>query len=180
MRCDAVLARGARWGLDTALVFSITGLALAIPAALLPFVSAGKLGTERISLLFTGVRSLWDGGMRSLAILVILCGGILPLALLAALAVLHAPSRMGWQKVDFRLLRRAARVLEHWAIPEVQVLAVLVALMKLGSLVDTTVGAGFWCYCAMALSLLIAQHYSASDSTASLPYTGEPDAAAPP
>jgi hypothetical protein len=30
--------------------------------------------------------------------------------------------------------------------------------MKLGSVVDISIGPGFWCYCAMALSLLIAQH----------------------
>jgi len=180
VRCGAVLARGVRIVPDTAFVFSITGLVLFLPAALLPFVSAGKLGAERVSLLFTGVRSLWDGGMRPLAILVVLCGGILPLALLAALTVLHAPARVGWLKADFRFLRRAARILEHWAIPEVQVLAVLVALMKLESLVDAAVGTGFWCYCAMALSLLIAQHSSASDLKTSLPYAGESDAVVPP
>jgi paraquat-inducible protein A len=167
VRCDAVLAQGARLGPDAALAFSITGLIFALPAALLPFVSAGKLGDERISLLFTGVGSLWDGGMRALATLVFLCGGLLPLAMLAILAVLHAPSYPSRQKANFRLLFRAARVLEHWAIPEVQVLAVLVALMKLGSLVDVTIGPGFWCYCAMALSLLIAQHSFDFDSTAS-------------
>jgi paraquat-inducible protein A len=180
VRCDTVLAHGSRLGSDTALVFSLTGLAFALPAALLPFMSAGKLGDERTSLLFTGVGSLWDGGMRVLAVLVFLCGGLLPLALLATLAVLHAPSRLGWQKTDFPLLFRAARVLEHWAIPEVQVLAVLVALMKLGSFVTVTIGPGFWCYCAMALSLLIAQDSFEFDSIALLPSTGGSDAAAPP
>jgi paraquat-inducible protein A len=169
VRCDTLLARGARAGADTALVFSITGLVLALPAAMLPFVSAEKLGAERISLLFTGVRSLWDGGMRSLAVLVLLCGGLLPLALLGTLAVLHAPARLGWQKTDFKLLQRAGHLLEHWAIPEVQVLAVIVALFKLGSVVNVTIGPGFWCYCAMALSLLVAQHSSKLDSPAPTP-----------
>jgi paraquat-inducible protein A len=167
-------------GTDTALVFSLTGLALAVPSVTLPFVSAGKLGAGRLSLLFTGVESLWDGGMRALAVLVILCGAVLPFTLLASLAVLHARSRMGWRNGDFRLLRRIARILEHWAIPEVQVLAVLVALMKLGSLVTVTVGAGFWCYCAMALSLLVAQHSSVSDPTTSLSQAGAADAVAAP
>jgi paraquat-inducible protein A len=179
VRCDAILARGARAEPDTALVFSITGLALALPAALLPFVSAGKLGAERISLLFTGVRSLWDGGMRLLAVLVLLCGALLPIALLVTLAVLHAPSRLGRQKADCRLVHQVGQLLDHWAIPEVQVLAVLVAMMKLGSIVDVTIGPGFWCYCAMALSLLIAQHSSRFDSTAPPHGAGGSDAGAP-
>jgi paraquat-inducible protein A len=176
VRCEGVLAQGTRLGPDTALVFSITGLLLAAPAALLPFVSAGKLGDERISLLFTGVWNLWDCGMGPLAVLVFLFGGLLPFALLATLAVLHTSSRLGWKNNDLHFLFRVARVLQHWAIPEVQVLAVLVALMKLGSVVEVTIGPGFWCYCAMALSLLIAQHSFDFDSADTIHSTDGSDA----
>jgi len=158
VRCGAVLAQGLRLGPDASLVFSVTGLVFAIPAVFLPFVTAGKLGNERISLLFTGVGSLWHGGMGPLAVLVLLCGGLLPVMLLAALGILHVSARLGWRTPEVHLLSRTARGIGHWAIPEVQVLAVLVALMKLGSLVDVTIGPGFWCYCGMALSLVIAQH----------------------
>jgi paraquat-inducible protein A len=168
-RCDAVLATGKRFGPDTALVFSATGLVLALPAAFLPFISAGKLGDERVSHLFTGVESFWGNEMRWVAALIFLCGGLLPVALLAALAVLHAPAYLGCPPVAVRLLSRSAHILEHWAFPEVQVLAVLVALMKLGSLVDVTIGPGFWFYCAMSLCLLIAQHSFDFESLPSLP-----------
>jgi paraquat-inducible protein A len=180
VRCDAVLAKGSRLGSEAALVFSISGLILAPPAALLTFVTAGKLGAQRLSLLFTGVGSLWDGGMRPLAVLVLVCGGLIPFALLATLAAVHAPSRLGWPKAGLQPLFRVAQVLEHWALPEVQVLAVLVALMKLGSVVDITIGPGFWCYCAMALSLLIAQHSFDFDSAALRASAGASDAIAPP
>lgn len=157
VRCDSVLAQGTRLDPDTGLVFALTGLILAVPAAVLPFITAGKLGEERISLLFTGVGSLWDGGMRMLALLVLLCGGILPVLLLATLAALHAAARLGWRKGSLHALYPTARFLEHWSIPEVQVLAVFVALMKLGSLVNVTIEPGFWCYCGMSFCLVIAQ-----------------------
>jgi paraquat-inducible protein A len=160
VRCGAVVAKEPCLGPDRVLVFSLTGLALALPAALLPFISAGKLGDARTSLLFTGVGSLWGGGMRTLAVLVLLCGGILPILALAILAVEHAPSRTGAQRAGFRNFSPFARLAERWAIPEVQVLAVLVALMKLGSVVNVTIGPGFYCYCGMALSLVIAVHSS--------------------
>lgn len=156
-QCDTVLAKGRRGGPDVSLVFCVTGLVLALPACLLPFVSAGKLGAERVSTLFTGVGALWDNGMRALAVLVLLCGGLLPIALLGTLAVLQAPERFAGFVASQGTLARVARALELCAIPEVQVLAVLVALMKLGSVVNVTIGPGFWFYCATALSLILAQ-----------------------
>jgi paraquat-inducible protein A len=158
VRCDTVLAQGSRLSPDAGLVFALTGLILAVPAAVLPFIHAGKLGEERTTVLFTGVMSLWAGGMRALALLVLFCGGIMPVLLLISLAVLHAADRFNWSNPRFRPLYRTARFLEHGSFPEVQVLAVFVALMKLGSLVDVTIGTGFWCYCGMAFSLVMAQH----------------------
>jgi paraquat-inducible protein A len=156
-RCGSLMARGSRLGPDATFVFSVTGLVLAAPAALLPFIGAAKLGDQRTSHLLTGVGALWDGGMRMVAVLVLLCGLLLPVALLSVLALLHVPGRFGWHPADTEGLQRAARLLGHWSIPEVQVLAVLVALMKLGSLVDITVGPAFWFYCAMAVALILAQ-----------------------
>jgi len=155
-RCDAVLAKGSRFGPETALAFAATGLILAVPAAILPFVTAGKLRNERISHLFTGVAGLWDNNMPELAILVLLCGGVFPIALLCCLAALLGPARFGRAEMKAGWLLRVVRVLGHWAIPEVQVLAVLVALMKLGKLVDVKIGPGFWFYGAMSLALLFA------------------------
>jgi paraquat-inducible protein A len=178
VRCDGVLAKGSWFGPDAALAFSITGLILAVPAALLPFISAGKFGNERVAVLFTGVAGLWDSGMRLLAVLVLLCGSLLPVALLATLAILHAPKRMVWAQDNAPLFQRTARILEHWAIPEVQVLAVLVALTKLGSVVEVTLGPGFWCYCAMAFFLLLAQHSFDFETSSTRPTPGRAAAGA--
>jgi paraquat-inducible protein A len=148
---------GRRGSSDAPLAFCATGLILAVPACVLPFVSAGSLGAERVSTLLTGVGALWDNGMRALATLVLLCGCLMPIALLATLAALKAPERVARFVASPCALSRVARALELCAIPEVQVLAVLVALTKLGSVVSVSIGAGFWFYCAMALSLLLAQ-----------------------
>jgi paraquat-inducible protein A len=156
VRCQAVLARGSRFGTDAALAFAVTGLVLALPATLLPFVTAGKFGTVRVGLLFTGVEGLWDHGMRLLSIWIFLCGGFGPIVLLGVLTALLLPERFGWSEMKSDVLRQTAHALGHWAMPEVHVLAVLVALMKLGSLVNVSVGAGFWCYAAMSFMLLLA------------------------
>jgi paraquat-inducible protein A len=177
VRCNAVLAKGSRFGPDTALAFSVAGLLLSYPAIMLPFVTAGKFGDLRISHLVTGVGSFWDRDMRGTGLLVLLCGLLLPVALLASLVVLHAPARLGLTpRTDLGAVFRGARILEHWAIPEVQVLAVLVALMKLGSVVDVSVGPGFWCYCGVAVSLIVAEHSFDFDTTSPFPTAAEEEA----
>jgi paraquat-inducible protein A len=156
LRCDTVLAQRPRFGRDTTLAFSLTGLILAIPAIFLPFITAGKFGQQRGGLLFSGVEGLWDHGMPLLAVWVLVCGALAPLVLLGILASLLLPARLGWPQRSSRVLPRVAHALGYWAIPEVQVLAVLVALMKLGALVNVTIGAGFWSYAGMSVSLLVA------------------------
>ncbi len=155
VRCGAILAERWRSGPDTALAFALAGLVLSVPAVLLPFVTAGKWGAQHTSRLFTGVAALWTGGRPSLAGLVALCGALVPAAYLATLASVHLLARR--RRPSAGALGPAARVLREWAFPEVQVLAVLVAVMKLGSLVNVEVRSGFWCYCGAALCLLIAQ-----------------------
>ncbi|MNC97084.1 Paraquat-inducible protein A [compost metagenome] len=41
-------------------------------------------------------------------------------------------------------------------MPEVQVLGIMVAFLKLGSVVTVKVGPGLWCYGAASLCLLVA------------------------
>lgn len=156
LRCDTVLARGPRFGRDATLMFTVTGLILAVPALFLPFITAGKFGQERGGVLLTGVEGLWDHDMRLLAIWVLLCGAVVPILLLGVMAGVLLPVRMGWAQGPNEFLSRTAHALGYWAMPEVQVLAVLVALMKLGSLVNVTIGAGFWAYIGMSFSLLLA------------------------
>jgi paraquat-inducible protein A len=150
------LARGSRFGRDATLVFTLTGLILAVPALFLPFITAGKFGQERGGLLFTGVDGLWDNRMPVLGIWVLLCGAVVPILLLVVLAGGLLRARLGWSQGPSEFLSNSAHAMSYWAIPEVQVLAVLVALMKLGSLVNVTIGFGFWAYSGMSVCLLLA------------------------
>ena len=172
-RCNTLLAIGPRVGRDAPFCFALTGLILAVPAVLLPFVSASELGDQRVSDLLTGVGSLWDGDMRALAFLVLLCGAFLPVVLLVLLVTVYAPAGLGRRRASAATHTRIARILGSWAYPEVQVLAVLVGVVKLGSLVDLKLGPGFWSYCGMTVCLLLAQHgfeYVAPPAAAGAPH----------
>ncbi|MES2696244.1 MAG: paraquat-inducible protein A [Verrucomicrobiota bacterium] len=155
-RCGGVLAKASRVGGSGALALTLAGCVLAIPAVGMPFVTVDRLQNERVGYLLTGPEMLWSEGMRLLSIAVVLCGILAPLLLLAMLAVMLAPPRGYWPGTVRTALMRLAHTLEHWAMPEVYVLAVLVALTKLGTLVNVHVGPGFWCYAGMTIALLAA------------------------
>lgn len=156
VRCGSLLARPTRFGPSTPLAFALAGVVFAIPALLLPFVTVDRLRKEHVAFLFSGVDALWDDGMRLMAIWVCLCGIIAPVVLLMTLSVLLLSARTSGAFAIDRFFWRMAHAFERWAMPEVYLLAVLVALTKLGSLVNVSVGPGLWCYAAMAAMLLLA------------------------
>lgn len=155
-RCGLTLAKGTRFGIETTAALVSTALILAVPALTLPFVTVGKLGSERIGHLFSGASALWMEDMQMLSLWVMLCAGLLPVAMLGLLAALTVPVRFSKNAPGESILRRLAVAIAPWAMPEVYVLGVLVSLTKLGSLVDVKIGPGFWCYSAMSVLVLLA------------------------
>jgi paraquat-inducible protein A len=94
--------------------------------------------------------------MDLLAIWVLVCSTLAPTALLGLLLAVVLPGTLQRKTKIGPNLIRAAHAVAYWAIPEVQVLAIIVALLRLGSVVDVRIGAGFWFYSGMSISLFVA------------------------
>ncbi len=154
-RCGATLAAGAHPGPSTPLALIVTGLICATAAVLLPVMSAEKFGSENATPLLGGVAALWADDYSVTALWVAFCGALAPFLLLAFLALHHLPERCRLASLRPRLAA-AVPVLARWSMPEVHVLAFIVAFAKLGDLVNLTVDPGLWFYAAMAFMAILA------------------------
>lgn len=166
VRCGSSIARDPNW--PTILAWTIAGLILAVPAALLPVVHLARFGVTRDSQLLTGAIALWNQGMAPGAVLVLLCGIVAPVTLLLSLVVLLIPLVRGTVAPRARHLLRLLRGLALWSIPEVYVLAVLVAFIKLDALVPAEPAPGLWCQAGMSLALLVAWRRFDHDAAAAV------------
>jgi paraquat-inducible protein A len=140
---------------QSALAFCLTGLILAAPSFLLPFVTLNKFGNTHVCFLMNTAGGLWHNGMAVLGGWVLFCGMLAPLVLLFILAATFANGLGASVKANKGLVR-VATMLAHWAMPDVLALGVLVSVFKVRDLVNVRLGPGFWCYLATALMLLLA------------------------
>ncbi|MCF3649991.1 paraquat-inducible protein A [Synoicihabitans lomoniglobus] len=155
-RCETPLARGARWGRQAGTAFTLTGIILWVPAFCLPFMTVSKFGQSQVELAGSGALALWDHGMPLLSVWTFWCVWLAPSLMLLAGAAIVLPRHQGISPPALRWLRVTIGVMRRWSMPEVYVLAVLVALIRLGAVVDVNLGAGFWSYAAMSLAILLA------------------------
>lgn len=156
VRCGTTMTERGWLSPEAALAFALSGLALTLPAMLLPFVTLQQFGHVRTTFLTVGFSGFWAHGFSALGAWVLFCGTLAPIGLLVLLiALLGTHGREKFSKWNHRL-RVAADAVEYWAMPEVQVLGVMVAFFKLGAIVTLTVGPGLWCYGAASLCMLVA------------------------
>jgi paraquat-inducible protein A len=136
--------------------YATTALVLFGAALSLPLVSAAKFGLTHDGRLLSGVASLWRQDDGLLAGLVTACGLVSPAILLGTVGVLSLATLRPRARPKLRFLLRLAHHLEQWSMPDVQMLAIIVAFIKLSALVESKPDAGLWCYGAAAFFTLLA------------------------
>lgn len=138
------------------MAFALTAAILVVPAAEFPVVTVSKIGGEHVSYLWTGVRAMWRNGMPVLSVWVAICGIVVPMALITTLLVIQLSPRVRSDPKVRRFWIRVANAVQRWSMPEVYVLAVLVAFVKIGALVHVEPGMGLWFYAAVAATTMFA------------------------
>jgi paraquat-inducible protein A len=114
------------------MAFSLTALIFYFPANIFPFMTMELYGNTNSSTIWQGVVSLADSGSWILAVIVFLASILIPLIKLVALFYLSATSnnKTNW---EFKVkLHGYIESIGRWSMLDIFLLAILVAIMKLG------------------------------------------------
>ncbi len=162
IRCGATVATRPRGGGEVTAALTLAALVLYVPANIYPILSMNLYGTYSENTVWDGVVSLMQYGQYFVAAIVFLASIVIPLLKLIGLLFLSWTVRWG----RGRRLRGRTHIYKFidaigpWAMLDVFLLAILVALVKLGDLGRVIPGPGLIAFaCVVVLTMLASQSF---------------------
>jgi paraquat-inducible protein A len=158
-RCGSFLAAGVNRGrLELVAALALAALVLYVPANIYPILRMHLHGSYSESTVWDGVVTLMTYNEWIVATIVFLASMVIPLVKLAGLLALVVSAWMGWG----RRLRERTQLYKFidaigpWAMLDVFLLAVLVALVKLSSWAKVVPGPGLAAFTAVVVLTMLA------------------------
>jgi paraquat-inducible protein A len=145
-RCDALLYRTGRNVLEQALALACAAFVLLAVANAFPIVGLEIKGQRIDTTVIGAAARLWQEGMPLVASLVLLTTTIIPLLELAAMMWMVLPLLFGKRPPAFTQIFHVLRLTHPWAMVEVFLLGILVALVKLSHLAHVLPDIAAWLF----------------------------------
>jgi len=155
VRCQANLLQHSPRGTQRTMALSLAAFILFIPANTLPILSMGRLGFQNESTIWQGVVDLWKSGTPGIAVLVLLCSIIIPLVKIVGLFYLCVSWQMHSSIQNSKLLR-FIEIIGRWSMLDVFLVAILVAIVKLGSFASVKPELGLVAFAGVVVLTMIA------------------------
>ena len=158
-RCGSfITARRSSASLHATAALSLAALVLYVPANIYPMMKMYLHGAYSESTVWDGIKILMDHHEWAVAIIVFMASMVIPLVKLAGLFSLVVTSRMGWgRRLRGRThLYKFIDAIGPWAMLDVFLLAVLVALVKLQGWAEILPGTGLFAFTAMVVLTMLA------------------------
>jgi paraquat-inducible protein A len=158
-RCDSFLMATREQGrLHLAAALALAALVLYIPAMVYPILHMSAYGAYSESTVWDGTRGLLQNREWFVGIVVLVASIVVPLLKIAGLFFLVAAAKFGLGR-RLRGQTRLYKVIEligPWAMLDVFLLAILVALVKLNDLATVLPGPGLAPFAAMVVLTMLA------------------------
>jgi len=157
-RCGSVVGKHPVDSLGRTAAFSLAALIFFVPANIYPILLMDFYGAYSESTVWDGCVKLYQDGQWPVATIVFLASILIPLLKLLGLFFLVVVTKFrsaSWQR-ERTSIHKFIDVIGPWAMLDVFLLAILVALVKLGSIATVLPGRGLIAFTAMVVFTILA------------------------
>lgn len=152
VRCGTVLMAPKDGAMTRIVMLSVTALILMIAAVFFPFLELSVQGLGTTSSVFDAVLAFSDGLMLPLSFAVAALIVVLPITRFIALIYVFAPMALGWAPARrAKEAYKLAETIRPWAMAEIFIIGVAVALVKVAGLAQVTLGPAFWAFVGLVI-----------------------------
>jgi len=156
VRCKTVLYQPRDGAMTQILMLSATALVLLVAAIFFPFLELESYGLDHRSSVFDTVLAFADGPTLPLSLAVAALIIVLPLVRFALLTYVFAPMAIGTHPARFaRRAFRWAEAIKPWAMAEIFIVGVAVALVKIAGLAKVSIGPAFWAFVGLLIIVFL-------------------------
>ncbi len=155
-RCGTVLFAPRNGAMTQILMLSLTALVLMFAAIFFPFLEIDSHGLHSRSSIFDAVLAFDHGLLLPLSVAVAGLIVLLPLARLSAAIYVLGPMAIGYRPLPHAdLALRFFDAARPWAMAEIFIVGVTVALVKIAGLAHVTLGPAFWAFAGLVLLIVL-------------------------
>jgi paraquat-inducible protein A len=148
-----VIIERKRHGLTNPIALALSGLLLYILSTSFPLIELKVAGRVQTGQIMTGIRELYNEGYWEISLLVFAVTILAPLVRILSVLYVMMPLLIGKALPRAKHVFRMLETLHPWAMSEVFMLGVLVALVKLGDLATIHLGIGLISFGALIVIL---------------------------
>ncbi|ATG48115.1 paraquat-inducible protein A [Celeribacter ethanolicus] len=159
-RCHAVIEAPRALAMTRIIMLALAALILMIAAIFFPFLELGAAGMVRRSSLLDTVMAFSTGLTAPLTLAMAALIVVLPVTRFLALLYVLGPMAFGWRPARYAApVFRLAEALRPWAMAEVFVVGVAVALVKVAGLAHISIGPAFWAFVALVIVTVLKDNF---------------------
>lgn len=155
--CEAPLHLRKPASLQRTIALTIGAVLLYFPANLLPvlFIKSSVKGDQQNTIL-SGVVQFWNDGDYPVAIIIFTASVLIPILKVLAIIALCLAVRSGSSPQAMTRLYRLTEYVGRWSMVDVFVVAILVAMVQLGSVLQIDPGAGALAFAGVVILTMLA------------------------
>jgi paraquat-inducible protein A len=155
VRCGETLSRASSSSRRRTAAFALAALFFYVPANIYPIIIMEYMGRHTENTVWGGVQALYQDGMWYVAAIVFVASILFPLLKLLGLFFLVLSRGDRWQKPRTWVYKIICRI-GPWAMLDVFLLSILVALIRFGRFATVIPGAGVFAFASVVVLTILA------------------------